>query len=272
MLAARIGSRAASAARLWNRQPLLRTTATLTPALVLYEYEASPWCRRVRETLGALGLEALIKPCPRETLRAEGAYGPSSRFRAEASTACRRLSFPLLIDKTANVVMSDSMLIMEHLWLAYGDGVERPMLDRVLNTREYTRSLVFDFPLLVSPSALRPWPWAGVMLAPSRANKEPLILYGCEADADSRLVREALCALQLSYHSRPRSLAAPLPALEDPNTGFATVGAEQALRYLDETYRTGEGLSLLAPMPTPNLGEARLHPVLSRLLGRDAIN
>ena len=63
-------------------------------------------------------------------------------------------------------------------------------------------------------------------------------------------------------------LAAPLPALEDPNTGFATFGAEQALRYLDEAYRTGDALGWAAPLPAPNLGEARLHPVLSRVLGR----
>jgi hypothetical protein len=176
--------------------------------------------------------------------------------------------FPLLVDRTADVVLNDSAAICEHLWSAYGEDVERPLLDEVLNTRKYTRSLLVDFPLLVAPSALRPWPWSGVMMAPSKANEQPLVLYGCESDPGSRLVREALCSLQLQYHSKPRSLAAPLPALEDPNTGFATAGAMQALAYLDETYREGESLGLLAPLPSPNLGEARLHPVLSRLLGR----
>jgi hypothetical protein len=41
---------------------MARLSATPAPDLVLYEYEASPWCRRVRETLGVLGLVALIKP------------------------------------------------------------------------------------------------------------------------------------------------------------------------------------------------------------------
>ena len=207
--------------------------------------------------------------CPRETLRAEGVYGPRSRHRAEVVSTGGRLVFPLLVDRTADVVMNDSAVICEHLWAAYGNDLERPTLDVVLNTRKYTKSLLVDFPLLAAPSALRPWPWSGLMLAPSKANAQPLVLYGCEADAGSRLVREALCSLQLQYVSKPRPLAAKaLPALEDPNTGFKTVGASQALVYLDEAYREGEALGWLAPLPSPNLGEARLHPVLSRLLGR----
>ncbi|EOD23483.1 hypothetical protein EMIHUDRAFT_368077 [Emiliania huxleyi CCMP1516] len=271
MFVHRLSSRAAGAVRLWNGEPARRSTPAPTPELILFEYEASPWCRRVRETLGVLGLAALIKPCPRETLRAEGAFGATSRHRPEAAAAAAeagassRLSFPLLVDRTAGVTLSDSAAICEHLWSLYGGGVERPTLDQALNPRRRT---LLDFPLLAAPSALRPWPEAGLMLAPSEPNQQPLLLYGCEADAGSRLVREALCSLQLEYRSQPRPLSAPLPALEDPNSGFAAFGARQALEHLDRTHRTGEALGWLAPLPSPNLGEARMHPVLARLLGR----
>ena len=164
MFVHRIGSRAAGAVRLWNGEPARRSTPAPTPELILFEYEASPWCRRVRETLGVLGLAALIKPCPRETLRAEGAFGATSRHRPEAAAAAAeagassRLSFPLLVDRTAGVTLSDSAAICEHLWSLYGGGVERPTLDQALNPRR--RTLLLDFPLLAAPSALRPWPEA----------------------------------------------------------------------------------------------------------------
>ena len=170
MFVHRIGSRAAGAVRLWNGEPARRSTPAPTPELILFEYEASPWCRRVRETLGVLGLAALIKPCPRETLRAEGAFGATSRHRPEAAAAVEaaaaaaeagassRLSFPLLVDRTAGVTLSDSAAICEHLWSLYGGGVERPTLDQALNPRR--RTLLLDFPLLAAPSALRPWPEA----------------------------------------------------------------------------------------------------------------
>ena len=41
-------------------------------------------------------------------------------------------------------------------------------------------------------------------------------------------VREKLCMLQLPYRHVPRPAAAPLPHLEDPNTGWASFGAPQA--------------------------------------------
>ena len=69
-----------------------------SPELILYEYEASPWCRRVRETLCVLGLRALIKPTPRETLRLEGAFSPAARHKAEVRKRGGRLLFPFLDD------------------------------------------------------------------------------------------------------------------------------------------------------------------------------
>ena len=71
------------------------------PELILYEYEASPYCRRVRETLCVLGLRALILPCPRETLRLEGAYGSLARHKHKIKALGGHLLFPFLEDRTA---------------------------------------------------------------------------------------------------------------------------------------------------------------------------
>ena len=86
------------------------------------------------------------------------------------------------------------------------------------------------------------------------------MLHGCEPEPGSRLVREMLCMLQLPYRHIPRPADAPLPHLEDPNTGWASFGAAQALEYLQDEYAAGPPPPLeaiFAPVPEPNLGEAR---------------
>lgn len=270
-------SSAASAARGWlGRTPAPRRGPPPTPQLRLYEYEASPWCRRVRETLCVLGLDVLVLPCPRETLRLEGAFSSSSRFRVEAaerlaaSTAVgagsvtSRLAFPLLVDETAGKTILGSAANVSHLWNTYGQNVsERPRLDAIFNGGHLPKRV--DFALLVLPSACRPLPEHGLMLAPSRIPAQPLVLHGCESEPGSRLVRERLCTLGLPYFQRQRSVEAPLPHLEDPNTAFATFGAFQALRYLDEQYRLGDARGFRAPVPADNVGDKDRTSWLSRI-------
>ncbi|CAO2042409.1 unnamed protein product [Urochloa humidicola] len=42
---------------------------TSTPTLQLYEFEACPFCRRVREAMTELDLSAEVYPCPKGSLR-----------------------------------------------------------------------------------------------------------------------------------------------------------------------------------------------------------
>jgi hypothetical protein len=208
--------------------------------LTLYEYEASPWCRLVREHLTILDLKVHIRPCPRQTLWLEGAYSSDSRFRSEAMELFEKkahtssdhdnvLTFPLLVDRTDStqdpVVLSESCDILQHLWERYGESVlptptesaaaDRP--DQLLNSPR------IPFPLrflsLAGPSYLRPWPRCGLMRTPSSVwnadddcddddgSSSPsspssrLILYQAEGDPESRLVREVLCTLELPYLS-----------------------------------------------------------------------
>ena len=39
------------------------------PGIILYEYEACPFCRKVREALTSLDLDYVARPCPRETMK-----------------------------------------------------------------------------------------------------------------------------------------------------------------------------------------------------------
>lgn len=264
--------RACAAARAWNGSVFAKRPAgsphewrTTHPDLHLYEYEASPWCRRVRETLCVLDLEHTVLPCPRETLRLEGAFGSTSRHKPSVVEAGGRLLFPFLHDRTADVALNGSSAIIAHLWELYGQDAERPSTDKILNGG---LPKPFDFASLVAPSALRPWPENGLFMAPSHAAVLPLVLHGCEPDPGTRLLREKLCTLQLSYRYKPRAMeaGAAIPHLEDPNTGWGSFGARDGLAYLSETYQVGPPLELWASVPSPNLGDPNRKSWISTFL------
>ena len=182
---------------------LPRTAPPPTPQIVMYEYEASPWCRRVREFLCALDLTHEVRPCPREALlqhigpplHAEGFMGTLSRFRPEVRARGVPLVFPFLLDRTAGASISDSGRIVQHLWKQYatsvhsdvprpGASVAWPLApgQRVAGATlpRYARGpgrwcaptaldSWIDVPLLVAASACRPRAGHGLMAAPSRS-------------------------------------------------------------------------------------------------------
>ena len=81
-------------------------------ALILYEYNDCPMCRRVREAIDHLELAVEIRPCPRG----------GTRFRPEAIERSGIAQFPFLIDPNTGDEILDSMRIVEHLYATYGDG------------------------------------------------------------------------------------------------------------------------------------------------------
>lgn len=193
--------------------------------LTLYDFEASPWCRLVREQATILDLNLNIRPCPRESIYLQGAYTNRSRFRPAAHLALKQLkegssslTFPILVDKTLpnqDIVLKESYYIVQHLWENYGRDVipsrgrnnRRP--DQVVNSSK------LPFPIrflsLAGPSYLRCRPHHGLMRVPSvyiPADEETtqhygfkFTLYQVEGCPDSRLVREVLCSLELPYFS-----------------------------------------------------------------------
>lgn len=208
--------------------------------LTLYEFEASPYCKRVREAVCALGLEVEVRPCPRSTLLREGEVG-GSHFRAEARallSPAEPLRFPLIHDRpTATsadsfpdrpaVVLVESRSIVAHLWECYGDGADGTAAIRKWNTRVSTRAALIrplvpggattrmrnlvnllaepDLTGLLAASLARPFAHAGLAGARARAAHEdahggmPRELWAFESCPRARLVREALCSLELPY-------------------------------------------------------------------------
>ncbi len=192
----------------------------------LYEFEACPFCRKVREMLTTLDLDAAIFPCPKG----------GARFRGEAEKR-GKLQFPLMIDPNTDTELYESDAIVAYLATRYGDG-KVPLSLRLgpLTVLSGSAGSLLRFP-------------RGFRARPSRLPEGPLELYSYEGSPYCRLVREALCELELPYvlhnlgrgsskRGEFRQLAGKMqvPYLVDPNTGTAMFESAAIVKYLEQTY------------------------------------
>lgn len=209
--------------------------------LELYEFEACPYCRKVREALSALDLEARIYPCPKG----------GTRFRPEVVSRGGKAQFPYLVDPNAGVEMYESDDIVRHLFARYGKGAPPWYLGI---------SSVATVPAMLASLAR---PGAGGRARPSRAPERPLELWSFEASPFCRLVREELCSLEIPYLLHNVAKGSPsreafvsrsgkmqVPYLEDPNTGRSLFESADIVAYLRETYAVGEGVRVAAASPS----------------------
>lgn len=196
-------------------------------ALLLYEFEGCPFCRKVREALTILDLEVQVHPCPK------GGH----RYRDEVVRRGGKAQFPFLIDPNSGREMYESGDIVDYLFAKYGKG--KPPLA----LREGTLST-----LAVVASGLGRG-IAGSRVRDSRAPAQPLELYSFEASPFCRLVREALCELELPYRLHNVAKGSPsraafiersgkmqVPYLADPNTNVEIFESADIIDYLNATY------------------------------------
>ncbi len=195
--------------------------------LELYEFEACPYCRKVREALSMLDLEAVVYPCPKG----------GTRFRNRVKQRGGKLQFPYFVDPNTDTAMYESDDIIAYLYRAYGKGGP-PLTLRLGPLTILSSSLA---------SAVRPV--YGLRRVPSRAPKQMLELYSFEISPYCRLVREALCSLELPYLLHNVAKQSPsreafikrsgkmmVPYLVDPNTKTEMFESADIKRYLIETY------------------------------------
>jgi glutathione S-transferase len=217
----------ASLARLGGGMQIAALGKRPKQRLELYEFEACPYCRKVREALSALDLEAMIYPCPKE--------GP--RFRPEVIRRGGKAQFPYLIDPNTKKQLYESNDIVTYLFTEYGDG--RVPLQLRLGPLTDLSSM--------AASAWRPA--FGARYRPARHPAKPLELYSFEASPFCRIAREQLCALEIPYvlhnvaKSSPsraafieRSGKMMVPFLIDPNTDTEMFESADIVAYLDRTY------------------------------------
>eukprot|EP00127_Corallochytrium_limacisporum_P001320 Clim_evm10s51 gene=Clim_evmTU10s51 len=214
--------------------------------LKLYEFEGCPFCKKVRETMSELDLDAEIYPCPRETLTQYG-YCKDSRFRPVVKKKGGRLAFPYLIDDNTGTAMYESDDIIKYLWEEYGNGAERRWNVNAVNQNKAVQMLTLGLSTMT-----RPAPEHGLLRIPSKVPKKPLELWSFEASPYCRLAREALCSLELPYilHNIAKGSAkrkdfirqhgkVQVPFLKDPNTGVEMFESSDIVAYLFKTYADG---------------------------------
>jgi glutathione S-transferase len=195
--------------------------------LVLYEFEACPYCRKVREALSVLDLEALILPCPKG----------GSRFRPELEKRAGKQQFPYLVDPNTGKEMYESDAIVRYLFETYGDGKVPALL----------QSGILAQVTLGLASGLRPT--LGLRAVPSRAPQKSLELWSFESSPYCRIAREALCSLEIPYLLHNVAKGSPsreafvarsgkmrVPFLADPNTGVEMFESADIVAYLGGTY------------------------------------
>jgi glutathione S-transferase len=244
-----LNSTLASSLRFWRGTMAQGSATQPAKPLQLYEFEACPYCRLVREALTELDIDALIYPAP---------HG-GRRFRPKVAKLGGKRQFPFLVDPNSGESMYESADIVDYLYRRYGG--RRPPA-RLLRPVDVATSVLAGIPRLR----------AGARARPSKAPRKPLELFSFESSPYSRRVRELLCELELPYLLRStgkdgwRDLGPPIvratlfpdlpvtgrtrtelleragkvqvPYLVDPNTGDAMFESAAIRDYLTETYAT----------------------------------
>ncbi|HEY1959432.1 MAG TPA: glutathione S-transferase N-terminal domain-containing protein [Polyangiaceae bacterium] len=216
-----VTSSAATVARLGSGLAVHHSARAPEKRLELYDFEACPFCRKTREALTALDLEALIKPCPKG----------GARFRPG------KKQFPFLVDPNTGAEMYESMDIARYLAKTYGDG-SLPFGLRLGPVTTLSSSIASAFRAGHGGAARK-----------STLPEKPLDLWSFESSPYCRLAREALCELEIPYvlhnvgkRSRwrkdfvARSGKMMVPYLVDDNTGKAMFESGDIVRYLSATY------------------------------------
>jgi glutathione S-transferase len=196
--------------------------------LELYEFEACPFCRKVREALSSYDLDAIVYPCPK-----------GGRFRKVVEERTGKQMFPFLIDPNTNQSMLESSDIIRYLADTY-DTNGTPLGVSLGPITVISSSLT---------SALRTGRGRDARGNIAKQPKELLELWSFEASPWCRLVREVLCELELPYvvHNVAkkgdaraafveRSGKMQVPYLVDPNTSTSMFESADIIGYLEKTY------------------------------------
>jgi glutathione S-transferase len=195
--------------------------------LEIYEFEACPFCRKVREALTILDLKVKVLPCPKG----------GERYRTGLIERGGKAMFPYLVDPNTGVEMYESDDIVRYLFDQYGDGTV-PMMLRMGPLTDITSVL-----------AGLPRGTGGSRVTPSKAPAQPLELASYEASPFCRIVREKLSSLELPYILHNVGSGSPsrdafvkrsgkmmVPWLSDPNTGSEMFESADIVKYLVDEY------------------------------------
>ena len=206
--------------------------------LVLYAYDASPYCKIVRETLNLLDLTFEYRPCP-------GAR--QGKFSQEMLAKTGRQTLPFLIDPNTGVEMFESQEIINYLVETYGppaDSFDRKALWPI-TTEGFASSTATTAAILLGMPGAQRQPNA----RPDNEGMKSLEVWAYECSPFCRPVFEKLCGLCLPHRvvscsrgsaNRDKLFAKTgrfqVPYLIDPNTGVEMYESDKIVDYLEKVY------------------------------------
>jgi glutathione S-transferase len=205
--------------------------------LILYEYDASPFCKRVRETINLLDLTVEFRPCP-------GAR--QGQFSQELYARTGRRTVPYLIDPNNGVEMFESGAIIEYLLETYGpskDAFDRKALWPITFEKFSLSTSTIVARLRDMPGATRQ-----ATARPDNEKMRPIEVWGYECSPFVRPVLEKLCTLCVPHvmvscsrgsANRDRLVQRTgkqfqVPFLVDPNTGVELFESTAICDYLEK--------------------------------------
>lgn len=222
--------------------------------LQLYEFEGSPFCRRVREVLTLLNLDYEVYPCPKG----------GEKYRKIVQEKGGKQQFPFLVDENSGVALYESQDIIHYLFQHYGKTGKTPQ-----KFAHYPQLPVVALAGTLVNGARGIW--INKKIIDRAAPAELLELWGFEASPFTRVVRATLAELELPfiYHNvakerwqdmgpavlrfkpgKYQALAGgkrekvmdvmgrdiQVPYLVDPNTGVKMFESAAIVKYLNKYY------------------------------------
>jgi glutathione S-transferase len=220
----------------WPRGMYVAKAAVESPPrpaqlLELYEFEACPFCRKVRAVMSELDLEYVSRACPKG----------AAANRAALKERGGKEQLPFLVDPNEGCEIYESEAIIDYLYSTYGAG--RPGSNARILSPVFTVAAI-------SGSLVRPKGGQAHPVAMTREQPEELlVLYNFELSPYCRKVRETLCELNLDVlvknvakgsKRRPelveRGGRMMVPFLIDPNTDTELYESDVIVEYLRTTY------------------------------------
>ena len=226
-------------------------------ALKLFEFEGSPFCRRVREVLTTLNLDYEVYPCPKG----------ARKYRQIVQKLGGKQQFPFFVDENTGEHLYESQTIVQYLFEHYSNSGQTPKKYAHYPKLPYA---AFAGTLINGARGV----WVNKKIIDRAAPEQLLELWGFEASPYTRVVRAVLTELELPFifHNvakerwQDQGLAilrlkpgkyTPLaggkreqvvrvmnrakhdiqvPYLVDPNTGIKLFESEDIVKYLNLRY------------------------------------
>lgn len=224
-----------------------------TLPLRLFEFEACPFCRKVREAVSMLDLDVLVFPCPKD----------GKVYREYVKQKGGKTMFPYIEDPNTGFESYESDDIIRYLYKTYGpsSGVVPAVISSASSISAGLASSVRRTKGRSRVSKAVP-------------AKQPIELYGYEASPFVKLVRETITELEIPYYLHTTARGSKtrgemketfgrfqVPYIVDPNTGVSMFESAEICEYLRKTYGPSAPGAVAIPepgsvfMPDSPLGE-----------------